>query len=265
MKIKEILVITNDKGGVGKTTTAVNLAVGLKKEGFDVLLIDIDSQRYASFCMGWTKEMEMSLPSVFDSLSAKAKLPVYKSKDGVYYTPSSLNMNSVDKFLQTNVSPCKVLQKVFMQPLDDHTEDGLTTLAESFDYVVIDCPPSMGGATLNAMAAGSGLIIPVQLEGFAVRGMVNVMECYKEVKDELNPGLDIRGFLLVMVNPRLKLTKKYIADFEKSLDGKMFHHYIRRDQKVPESQDNYDCVLNTAPYQAAGLDYRNWIKELLNK
>lgn len=266
MKLKEILVVTNDKGGVGKTTTAVNLAIGLQKEKYSVLLVDMDSQRYASMCAGWELEQEtdQGLPTIFDTLSRETSLPVYKSDKGIYFTPSSSRMTAVENFLKQSMTPCEVLKYAFAKPLDDHSGDGLTYAVESFDYVVIDCPPSLGSATLNAMAIGTGLIIPIQMEGFAVRGMVNVLDCYHQVKEKLNSGLEIKGFLFVMVNPRLKLTKQYIAGLREKLEGFVFDRYIRRDQKVPESQDSLDCVLRTNPWCNAANDYRAWIKELLS-
>ena len=264
MKLKEIFVVTNDKGGVGKTTTAVNLAIGLAQKHSTVLLMDMDSQRYASMCAGWelSQETEEGLPTIFDTLSREGRVPVYKSDKGIYFTPSSSRMTAVENFLKQSMTPCEVLKQALAKPLDDHTGEGLGNVRECFDYIVIDCPPSLGSATLNAMAIGTGLIIPIQMEGFAVRGMVNVLDCFHQVREKLNASLTIKGFLFVMVNPRLKLTKQYIAGLREKLEGFVFERYIRRDQKVPESQDSLDCVLNTAPYSNAAFDYKAWITEL---
>jgi len=257
--LKEIIAVTNDKGGVGKTTTAQNLAMGLTIKGFKVLIIDADSQRYASFCNGW-HQLENKGRTLFDALKDVKGLPVYKSETGIYYTPSSEQINGIEPYLSQQMSPNQVLCFVFDEPIDKHYDEPLNTVHD-FDYIIIDCPPSMGSITLNAMSVASGLLIPIQLESFAVRGLANVTAKFLEVKKTINKELTIRGFLLVMVDERLSTAKVYSKDLNESFD--IFNTRIRRNNKIVESQEYDGNILSYAPTSNGAKDYMAFVEEFL--
>lgn len=265
MKLKEIIAVTNDKGGVGKTTTAVNLAVGLTEKKFKVLLIDSDAQGFASLCCQWNPSREKEgEPTMFTSLSTVASLPVYKSSRGVYFTPASPRLSKIDSFLNQQMSPNQVLLDVFSQDLDNRTGEELSeTITEAFDYIIIDCPPSMNSLTFNAMSASTGLLIPVQLEAFSVKGLTNVIAVFKQMRRSLNKNLRIRGLLFVMSDERLKINKSYRAGLEEMFSGLIFETQIRRCVKVTEGQNEGKDIFQYARYSNAGLDYARFVKEFL--
>lgn len=262
--IKEIIAVTNDKGGVGKTTTSQNLAMGLTLKGFKVLVIDADSQRYASFSNGWSERREKveKQRTLFDALCSVSNLPVYKSERGVYYTPSSERMVGIDSFLNTQMSPNKVLSLIFDMEIERHFDDAITTI-QDFDYVIIDCPPSLGPATINAMAVATGLIIPAQLEAYAVRGLGNVTAKFKEVQRLLNNNLKIRGFLLVMADNRLVSTKAYAESLRETFTDLVFNTCIRRNVSISESQDSNSDIFDYDPSSNGSKDYMLFTDEFL--
>ena len=157
--MKELIAVTNDKGGVGKTTTAQNLATGLSLKGYKVLIIDADSQLYASLCNGWSTQLEAEgHRTLFDALCNPSPLPVYRSGRGLYFTPSSPQMTNIDPYLTRQLSPNRVLAKVLGMPIELNTDlfpaeeasqkkgrgAKLPQTVDDFDYVIIDCPPSLG-------------------------------------------------------------------------------------------------------------------------
>lgn len=265
--VKEIIAVTNDKGGVGKTTTAQNLATALMLKGFKVLIIDADSQLYASYCNGWypKEETENQKRTLFDAMVSLNPLPVYKSGRGLYFTPSSKRMVGIDLFLQKLMSPNMAMDAVLNKESDDHTGDGVGVPREYFDYIIIDCPPSLGSVTINMMAASTGLIIPVQLEGFSVRGLGEVTAKFKEVQSFLNQRLQIRGFLLVMVDGRLNIAKEYKTGLEDTFTDLLFDTVIRRNVRIPESQDSDSDIFFYDPSSIGAKDYMAFTEEFLKK
>ncbi|MGN0309034.1 MAG: ParA family protein [Bacteroides sp.] len=261
----EIISITNDKGGVGKTTTAQNLSAALMLKGKKVLLIDADSQLYSSYCCGWTTDREQQGDrTLFSALSKPSPLPVYKSLRGVYFTPSSKQMAGIENFLSSQMSPNTVLRAVLNRPVDDRTGEGIVLARDFFDFIIIDCPPSLGSETLNAMAASTGLIIPVQLEGFSVVGIGEVTARFKGVQEELNPSLRILGFLLVMVDKRLRKDSLYHNSLKETFDDLVFDTVIRRNTRIPESQDSFQDIFDYDSTSAGAKDYRAFCEELLS-
>ena len=265
--VKEIIAVTNDKGGVGKTTTAQNLATALMLKGFKVLIIDADSQLYASYCNGWEpkNETEKGLRTLFNAMSNPSALPVYKSGRGVYFTPSGKSMANIDPFLKQQLSPNTVLSAILNQPVDDHTDDQIGLAKDFFDYIIIDCPPSLGSVTINMMAAATGLVIPVQLEGFSVRGLGEVTAKFKDVQTSLNNNLKIRGFLLVMVDGRLNIAKGYRQGLEEAFTDLLFETCIRRNVRIPESQDSDSDIFAYDEDSIGAKDYMAFTEEFLRK
>ena len=267
MKTKEIIAVTNDKGGVGKTTTAQNLATALMLKDYKVLIIDADSQLYASYCNGWDikNETEEGQRTLFDALVKPSSIPVYKSKRGLYFCPSSKQMAGIDPFLKQQLSPNTVLANVLQLPVEDHSGDGVGVATNFFDYIIIDCPPSLGSITINMMAAATGLIIPVQLEGFSVRGLGEVTAKFKEVQAGLNNRLRIYGFLLVMVDGRLNIAREYKSGLTEAFDDLLFDTCIHRNVRIPESQDSSSDIFDYDPNCIGAKDYMAFTEEFLNR
>ena len=265
--MREMITVANGKGGVGKTTTAVNLAAALRQKGFKVLIVDCDSQMNASYCNGWRQEYERmdGKRTLFHALVNGSALPVYKSALGSYFTPSSRLMATVDPDLQRQISPNSVLSEVMQQPVDDQTGEGIKLIKDCMDYVIFDCPPSLGNVTLNAMVASTGLLIPVQLEGFSIRGLGEIIDSFKRVQRSLNPGLKVRGMLLTMANKQFCITRQYLETLEANFGKLIFDTMIRKSVSIPESQDASHDIFAYAPKSNGAKDYMAFCEEFLQK
>ena len=193
-RLKEVLAVVNNKGGVGKTTTVQSLAAALVRmdKKLRVLVIDLDPQMHLSILHGWNQADDyFTTPTIYTAMRNGSSLPVYRTtRDGVYMVPGDDTLQDVDSDLIRQMNPKRVLQKCFGLPIDDHTDrecpkgekvqpsvgswkecekEGLTTIIESFDYVLIDCAPALSQSTYNAMTVASGLLIPGGHEGSSVR------------------------------------------------------------------------------------------------
>lgn len=158
-RLKEVLAIVNNKGGVGKTTTVQSLAVAITRQNKNarVLVIDLDPQGDLSKLYGWNKSRE-GQPTITDAMSIEnGQLPIYKSDRGIYFVPSSPKLQKIEPKLQEQMQPYMVLRKLIIGSVEDCSGEGITSVPECFDYVLIDCPPALSMCTYNAMAVASGL------------------------------------------------------------------------------------------------------------
>jgi len=263
-RLKEIIAVVNNKGGVAKTTTVQSLAAGILRSDphLKILVVDLDPQANLSMLCGFNAEKQENARTVYDALRKAASIPVYKTEKGIYYSPSSPELQTVDADLFRQMQPKKVLGACFAVPVDDHTGDGLGLIIDSFDYVFIDCPPALSEVTYNAMAIASGLLIPVQAEGLSISGLGSIITEMGRVQHDLNPGLELRGVLPVMLDARPKIVKGFIDYLQKAYAGHICNTMIRRCIKINEAQTQLQDIFSWSPYCSAALDYEKLIKEL---
>lgn len=270
-KLKEVLAFVNNKGGVGKTTTVQSVAAGILRlnKKAKVLCIDLDPQGNMSFLMGWEKVKADYSPAltVADALrdGSSNSLPVYKKSDRWYYVPASSLLNSIDPDLHRQMQSKLVLCQLFGNEFTDMSgdfKDGTCWISEAFDYVLIDCAPSLSELTYNALGASTGVIIPVQLEGLSVSGIGKILKACKDVRKMLNPDLEVRGLLLAMADERTNMTKDMVKYLRDTYDEIVFDTRIRRCVKVAEAQLQLRNIFEYAPYCTAGIDYEAFVKEL---
>lgn len=281
-RLKEILAFVNHKGGVGKTTTVQSLATGLRRfgkgyfgKGADgkerkprILLVDLDPQVSLSFLFGWDQVNSDNKPTTYDALINQTPLPVYKMQEGIYLAPASQKMVSIEPFLNQMAVPRKALRKLLLKPLQEMqgtelADEGVSSILDAFDYVLIDCPPAMSLLTYNALAAASSVVIPVQLEVLATKGIAEITNAVKETREDLNEDLDIRGLLEVMSNDQTKATRQFKEYLSKKFDDYVFDSYTRRDTKMVEAQAMGIDIFSYAPYCRVGQDYERFTKEIL--
>lgn len=282
IRLKEVLAFVNHKGGVGKTTTVQSLATGLRRYGKGyfgkgedgkerkprILLIDLDPQSSLSFLFGWNEVQNAGKPTVYDALITQLPLPVYQVREGIHLVPASANLIGIEPFLTQMPVPRKALTKLLAKPFSVMQGEELSNekelkVEEAFDYVLIDCPPAMSLLTHNALSCATSVVIPVQLEMLATKGIAEILNAIKETREDLNPNLDIRGLLMVMSNDQTKATKQFKEYLGDKFDDYMFDSYTRRDTKMVEAQAMAKDIFTYAPYSRVGNDYEAFTKEVL--
>lgn len=282
IRLKEVLAFVNHKGGVGKTTTVQSLATGLRRYGKGyfgkgedgkerkprILLIDLDPQSSLSFLFGWNEVQNAGKPTVYDALITQLPLPVYQVREGIHLVPASANLIGIEPFLNQMTVPRKALTKLLAKPFsvmqgEELSDEKELKVEEAFDYVLIDCPPAMSLLTHNALSCATSVVIPVQLEMLATKGIAEILNAIKETREDLNPNLDIRGLLMVMSNDQTKATKQFKEYLGDKFDDYMFDSYTRRDTKMVEAQAMAKDIFTYAPYSRVGNDYEAFTKEVL--
>lgn len=277
-RLREILAFVNDKGGVGKTTTVHNLAEALLRwnNQYRILIVDLDAQAAnVSLLCGW-KEQEHPLErTMYDCLSQQISLPAnnvarMKKANGIatspgdknlYLAPASTKLLGIEPFLLQQMNPLKVLCKVFAQNL---IVDGLgISIVEAFDYILIDCPPAMNLVTKNAMTVATGIIVPMQMEALATIGSSSVIKWAQDIKSELNPNLDLRGILKVMVDNRTKASKAFSEHIDEEYGDYVFQTEIPRRTKIIEAQAMMQDIFTYKSQDDAAKAYDALAKEIV--
>lgn len=283
-RLKEILAFVNDKGGVGKTTTVQNLAEALLRwnSNYRVLIIDLDAQAAnVSLLCGWKEKDHPLERTMYDCLSQQVSLPAnnvarLKKANGIatssgdkniYLAPASSKLLDIDPFLHQQMTPLKVLCKVFAQPITTVLEGSPSSepmsIVETFDYVLIDCPPAMNLVTKNAMTVATGIIVPMQMEALATIGSSSVIHWAQEIKGELNPNLDLRGILKVMVDNRTKATKAFSEHIDEEYGDYVFKTEIPRRTRIVEAQAMLQDIFTYKGQDDAAKAYDELAKEIV--
>ena len=249
-----IVAFANQKGGVGKTTSAVNIAAALGKMGKKILLVDMDPQGNATSGVGISKK--------------EVKNSIYEVLIG---TASVREAIIVTKFKNLSVIPSNIaLVGAEIDLLDIEKREGRAKLAldevrGDYDYIFIDCPPALSLLTVNAFVAADGLIIPMQCEYFALEGLSQLTGTVKKVRQHYNPNLTITGILLTMYNGRLNLTAGVVRELKKYYADKLFKEPISRSVRLSEAPSYGEPICYHEPYGKGALEYQMVAKELLTR
>lgn len=252
-----IIAITNQKGGVGKTTTAINLAAALGESGFRVLLVDLDPQGNASTGLGVSTD-DRSL-TTYDLLLADADpadVVLQTRHANIWISPATTDLSSADIQMVGNERRSHLLHDALRQP--DMTAFG-------FHYILIDCPPSLSLLTVNALVAAHSVLVPLQSEFFALEGLSQLMLTLREVREAANPGLRIEGVLLTMYDRRNRLAQQVDADARETLGELVFRTVVPRNVRLSEAPSYAMPVLTYDPHSSGSAAYRALAQELTQR
>jgi chromosome partitioning protein len=246
--------IFNQKGGVGKTTTCVNMAAALGLKGYKTLLIDVDPQGNSTSGVGIDKsEVEYSTYNmIVDDVSARAIMVETKFKN-LFLLPADMNLAGAELELAEIEDRNKVLKKA------------LTTIRMEFDYIIIDCPPSLGLISINALVAADTLIVPLQCEYYALEGLSQLVSTVRTVTQHYNEHLELEGVLFTMYDNRLKLTQQVVDEVNKYFPNKTYKTMIPRSVKIAESPSYGEPVIYYEKYSKPSFAYKKFVDEFIKR
>ena len=248
----KIISVVNQKGGVGKTTTTVNLSACLEKQGKKVLLIDMDPQGNATSGLGIdTEELESTVYQVIIGEQSMEESIVKTEFGELYLSPSDIQLAGAE------------IELVSMKKREYMLKNALSGIKNQYDYILIDCPPSLNLMTINALVASDSVLIPVQCEYYALEGLSRLMQTVKSIKKQLNAELDIEGILLTMYDSRTNLSMMVADEVKKFFPSKVYHTVIPRNVRLSEAPSYGQPIIAYDPYSRGSESYTELAKEVI--
>ena len=257
-----VFVVANQKGGVGKTTTTVNVAAALAQQGQRVLVIDLDPQGNASTALGVAHQR--GIPSTYDAVVEGAPLADVTTEcpevDGLWVVPATIDLAGAEIELVSVVARESRLRKA----IDGHPLVGDAEKAgeDRYDYVFVDCPPSLGLLTLNALVAGEEMMIPIQAEYYALEGLGQLLETVEMVRAHLNPGLEVSTILVTMYDARTRLASGVADEVREHFGEQVLKTTIPRSVRVSEAPSYGQTVMTYDPGSPGALCYLEAAREI---
>lgn len=249
-----VMAVINQKGGVGKSTTVINLSACLGESKKKVLVIDFDPQGNSTSGYGVEKEeLEHDIYDVILHEYPIEDVIMETCEDNVFIAPATIQLATAEIELVTAMARESVLK------------DAIANIRDEFDYILIDCPPSLGLLTINALIAANSLLIPIQCEYYALEGVAKLLESMQMVKRRMNPELEIFGVLMTMYDSRTTLSKQVVDEVQNYFGKKMFKTIIPRNVKLSEAPSHGMPVIQYARVSKGSLAYMKLAKEVVTR
>ena len=251
--MSRIIAVANQKGGVGKTTTAVNVSACLAKMGKKVLLIDIDPQGNATSGLGTDKKTETTIYEVLINSASIEEAIIKTDYKNLYICPSSAALSGAE------------VELVNMMGREYQLKIALADVADDYDYIFMDCPPSLGMITLNAFTACDSVLVPIQCEYYALEGLSSLTNTIKRVKKVLNKELEIEGVLLTMFDARTNLAIQVVDEVKKFFSDKVYRTIIPRNVRLSEAPGFGQPVIVYDPASRGAESYLDLAEEIIER
>jgi chromosome partitioning protein len=252
--MKKVLAIANQKGGVGKTTTAVNLAASIASAGRRVLMVDMDPQANATSGLGFPRGTVAE--GIYEAIANERpirELTQLTEIPTLWLVPSTRDLSGAE------------VELVNVERRERRLVEALDPIKDQFDYIIIDCPPSLGLLTLNALVAATSVVIPMQCEYYALEGLSQLTQTIEGVKAAFNPELEIEGILLTMVDPRMNLTQQVADEVRAHFEGKVYRTTIPRNVRLSEAPSHGKPICLYDSRSTGSMSYQALAEELLHR
>jgi chromosome partitioning protein len=251
--MSKVYVFVNQKGGVGKTTSAINIGAYLAEAGKSVLLVDFDSQANLSSGVGVSESL--AKPGVYELISGLADLTAVTRETqvpGLKVVPAGIDLSGA------------AVELIEQEERDLFLKKALAPAVPLYDYILIDCPPSLGVLTLNGISAADAVLIPMQCEYFAMEGLSHLLQTIKRIKKGMNPKLDIEGIFFTMYDPRTRLAQQVVKEVSAYFKSKVFSTIIPRNVRLSEAPSHGLPISKYDPQCAGARAYRSLTGEVLS-
>lgn len=252
----KVISIVNQKGGVGKTTTACNMSAYLARLGKFVLVVDLDPQGNASSGLGIRAQEGETILGLYEVLAGTAEVMTTiraTATKNLHILPSTPNLAALP------VEIIEIANREFI------LNDLLTPLRNNYDYIIIDCPPSLNLLTVNALVASDEVIVPVQCEYYALEGIGQLLETIHLVQENLKPDLKLRGAVLTMYDRRTKLSNEVVKEINRNFPGKVFDAVVPRNVRLSEAPSYGQTILEFDPWSKGARAYKQLAQEIIDQ